>query len=634
MSRILAILVVLCVCVSARHVMYNRRGTPKSFDKGGRALSDANIHFTIGLKLRNLDVLESIFHAVSNPQSAEYQNFLTPEQIRDMVAPLPADHDAVVEWLESAGITKIESLGDGLVVDATVSQVESLLHTKIFKFFPKAGGQPLLRSFGQHSIPHTMVPLIQTFEGISDFPPRHYGIHRTKKEIKQTPDAACISTMPAAIPQSLAIIYEVPTLTLNAYPETSVGVIEFQGQNFDPTDLADFGNDIEEKIQTVAAANTVNNDPTQPQIEASLDIEAVAGLNVATTPWFWLGLEEEWLLPTFKKFLANITAAKDVPQVVSVSYGWSEMDQCEINPVECTGTSQDYVTAVNAEFMKIGVAGVSILISSGDSGANGRTDPDCSLTYLKPDYPAASPYVTAVGATQMNNPVCGLKNPPAICASSGYDCFSGGDEVAVSFDVASFASGGGFSAYAPQPAWQQTAVAAYLASGVALPPAGYFNSSNRAYPDVSAIGNAVLIDQGGVELVGGTSCSSPEFASIVGLLNHYAIKANGKPLGFLNPLLYSIAASTPSAFHDITVGDNKCTEDGCSSSCQGFMCTKGWDPVTGLGSPNTATLIKSVQSVLCGREPSVLFRSVLNQVQEQTCPSFKRVGYYCPALGH
>jgi tripeptidyl-peptidase-1 len=399
----------------------------------------------------------------------------------------------------------------------------------------------------------------------------------------------------------LAVIYEVPTLTEGAYPETSVGVIEFQGQNFDPTDLADFGTDIGEQLETLPENHIINNDPTQPQIEATLDIEAVAGLNQATDPWFWLGLEEEWLLPTFKKFLANITGHKDVPQVVSVSYGWSEADQCEINPVECTGTSEDYVIAVNNEFLKIGVTGVSILISSGDSGANGRTDPDCSLPYLKPDYPAASPYVTAVGATQMNNPVCGLKNPPPVCSSTGYDCFSGGTEVAVSYDVASFASGGGFSLYAAQPAWQKDAVTAYFKQSVTFPPSSYFNASNRGYPDVSAIGNAVLIDQGGPELVGGTSCSSPEFAAIVGVLNHYAMKASGKPLGFLNPLLYQIAANTPSAFHDITVGDNKCTEDGCSDSCQGFYCTKGWDPVTGLGTPNTATLIKAVEAVFANR---------------------------------
>jgi len=566
------------------------------------ASDEDEIRFILALKQRNLDVLENIFHAVSNPQNPDYQNFLSASQVLEMVAPTPQDHDTVVEWLHSFGIFSIEDLVDGLVVDATVAQVEELLHTQIFKFYPKAGGSAILRAFGQFSIPHSMVPFIQAFEGITDFPLRHYNIRRSPAHpVKRTPDAACASSSPCAIPQSLALIYEVPTLKSGEYPETSVGVIEFQGQNFDPTDLADFATDIAEQFQPIPDDHIINNDPTQPQIEASLDIEAVAGLNQATDAWFWLGLEEEWLLPTFKKFLANITGHKDVPQVISVSYGWSEADQCEINPSECTGTSQDYVTAVNAEFLKIGVTGVSVLIASGDSGANGRTDPDCSLPYLKPDYPAASPYVTAVGATQMNNPVCGLKNPPPVCASTGYGCFSGGTEVAVSYDVASFASGGGFSTYAAQPVWQQAAVSAYLASGVALPPAGYYNSSNRAYPDVAAIGNAVLIDQGGPELVGGTSCSSPEFAAIAGLLNHYAIKASGKPLGFLNPLLYQVAASTPSAFHDITVGDNKCTEDGCSSSCQGFMCTKGWDPVTGLGSPNTATLIKAVESVLANR---------------------------------
>jgi len=103
----------------------------------------------------------------------------------------------------------------------------------------------------------------------------------------------------------------------------------------------------------------------------------------------------------------------------------------------------------------------------------------------------------------------------------------------------------------------------------------------------------VLIYQAGIQSVGGTSCSSPEFAGIVGILNHYSIKASGKPLGFLNPFLYQTATTTPSAFHDITVGDNKCTEDGCSATCQGYLCAVGWDPVTGLGSPNTATLIKA-----------------------------------------
>jgi tripeptidyl-peptidase-1 len=126
--------------------------------------------------------------------------------------------------------------------------------------------------------------------------------------------------------------------------------------------------------------------------------------------------------------------------------------------------------------------GLSVLVSSGDSGANGRTDPDCTLPYLKPDYPGCCPFITSVGATQLNNPTFSLTNPPPVCSGQGYACASGGQEVAVSYDVANFASGGGFANYAATPQYQQAAVNAYLNSGVALPPAGYFNTTGRGYP--------------------------------------------------------------------------------------------------------------------------------------------------------
>jgi len=104
---------------------------------------------------------------------------------------------------------------------------------------------------------------------------------------------------------------------------------------------------------------------------------------------------------------------------------------------------------------------------------------------------------------------------------------------------------------------------------------------------VAAFGSNVLIStQGTIEGVGGTSCSSPIVAGIFTLLNDYVLtRTPGKPLGFMNPLLYKMAAECPGCFNDITKGDNICTEDGCSSGCYGFTCTTGWDPVSGLGSP-------------------------------------------------
>jgi len=116
-------------------------------------------------------------------------------------------------------------------------------------------------------------------------------------------------------------------------------------------------------------------------------------------------------------------------------------------------------------------------------------------------------------------------------------------------------------------------------------------------PDVAAMGhNVLIVDGGAAQPVGGTSASSPIFAAVVSLLNVASIQKTGAPLGFLNPFLYQMAAAEPSCFHDITVGDNICTEDGCGASCQGYRCAKGWDPVTGLGSPNFANMLAYVQS--------------------------------------
>merc|ERR1711964_971675 len=137
------------------------------------------------------------------------------------------------------------------------------------------------------------------------------------------------------------------------------------------------------------------------------------------------------------------------------------------------------------------------------------------------------------------------------------------------------------------PSYQKTAVGDYLSNkDVSLPPSSYYSPKNRGYPDVSAMGhNFVVYVQGEAEAVGGTSAASPSFAGLVALLNSESIAKNGKPLGFLNPLLYQMQAAESSTFKDVTTGSNACTEDGCASTCEGFSAEVGWDPVTGLGQP-------------------------------------------------
>jgi len=153
--------------------------------------------------------------------------------------------------------------------------------------------------------------------------------------------------------------------------------------------------------------------------------------------------------------------------------------------------------------------------------------------------------------------------------------------------------------FSPQPSYQKAAVAQYLNTAPNLPPPSYYDGTNRGYPDVASLGhNCLVLESDQLQAAGGTSCSAPSFAGVVGILNQVAISHSGKPLGFLNPFLYQMQASSPQTFNDITIGNNKCTESGCNKNCKGFYCTTGWDPVSGLGTPNVQEMISYIQSNL------------------------------------
>jgi tripeptidyl-peptidase-1 len=394
-----------------------------------------------------------------------------------------------------------------------------------------------------------------------------------------------------------------PTQTLSSDLQTSQGVIEFQGESYNPTDLTGFGTGIDLTLEVLNAAHVIGpNAPSSPGVESTLDIEFIAGVNMEADNWFWLEDGNGWLY----QFGVHFFSTPSTPQVVSISYGWWEGDQCDISQ-NCQSLGVDstgYVKLVNTQFQKIGLRGLTLISASGDSGANGRTDGTCTIPQLRPAYPGSSPFITSVGATQLQNPVFDLPNAANIpYCQMGAQCPSGGVEVAVSYNVSGFASGGGFSNISSTPSYQQAAVKAYLSSGIALPPSSYYNAMGRGMPDLAAIGHNCMIDyQAQGQPVGGTSCASPIVAGVFALLNQEAIAVLGKPLGFLNPFIYKAFAHNPSNFNDVTIGDNICTEDGCSSTCTGFKCTTGWDPVTGLGSPNYRNLKNYISTLKAERD--------------------------------
>ena len=168
----------------------------------------------------------------------------------------------------------------------------------------------------------------------------------------------------------------------------------------------------------------------------------------------------------------------------------------------------------------------------------------CCWPYRR--YPATSPYVTSVGATEYGSPVANLRNPPPACHNKTWTCISGGaQEQAVSYAQSRYLSGGGFSSVDARPAYQAVAVDAYLNSGVPLPDQAAWNRTGRGFPDVAAIGmNGFIVDGGREGLVSGTSMSTPIFAAIVALAQADYQRITNNTLGFLNPLRQRLSPTT------------------------------------------------------------------------------------------
>jgi len=92
---------------------------------------------------------------------------------------------------------------------------------------------------------------------------------------------------------------------------------------------------------------------------------------------------------------------------------------------------------------------------------------------------------------------------------------------------------------------------------------------------------------GSISSVDGTSAATPVVAGLIANLNAARLKAGKPVLGFVNPLLYALAAADPKAFNDVMQGDNTCTEDACPCPANtGYYAAPGWDATTGLGTPN------------------------------------------------
>jgi tripeptidyl-peptidase-1 len=259
-------------------------------------------------------------------------------------------------------------------------------------------------------------------------------------------------------------------------------------------------------------------------------------------------------------------------RVISVSYGVSEFDA----PVAYTRRQCN-------ELLKLGLQGHTFVWASGDYGvasfpsddsANGCLGPDS--TVYNPSFPTC-PWVTNVGATRLYPDQTVLSPESAMQANlTGAPLFS---------------SAGGFANYFPVPEYQASAVATYFSEHDPKLPfytvnndatniganGGVYNRAGRGFPDVSANGANFMAYNDQTDFPWyGTSLAAPQWGSIMTLINEERTAIGKGPVGFINPVLYE----NPWVLNDINNGSNP----GCDGP--GFEAVQGWDPVTGLGTPN------------------------------------------------
>lgn len=348
-----------------------------------------------------------------------------------------------------------------------------------------------------------------------------------------------VAVSPAAsfTPPQIATLYDFPA-GVDGTGET-IAIIELGG-GYSASDFSAYCTQlgVPEPAVSVVMVDGATNSPGTDQ---DSDTEVMLDVEVAGTIAHGATIVVYFAPNTDQGFIDAVTTAvhdtTHTPSVISISWG-----DAESNWTSAAMISLDQACAAAAAM------GVTVCVASGDGGSSdGQSDGAPHA-----DFPASSPHALGCGRTTLN--------------ASG---------STISFETAWSDSGGGVSETFTLPSWQSSAHV----------PAPSNPSGGRGVPDVCAdadpnSGYSVRVD-GQSAVVGGTSAVAPLWAGLIALMNQQI----GTTVGFINPKLYGLNGypSSPGPMRDITSGSNGAYDAGV-----------GWDPVTGLGSPDGARLEKAL----------------------------------------
>jgi kumamolisin len=492
------------------------------------------MNLVIALPLRNQDELDQFLKDVYDPSSPSYRQFLTVEQFAERFGPAQSDYDAVINFAKQNGLTVVSTSPNRLnvQVSGTVAHVEAAFHVNMGVYQHPTESRTF---YAADREPTTNLSFaLWHVSGLDNFSlPHPAGLTRIPAGSGARSSATTGSGPSASfLGSDMRAAYYGGSLTGSGQ---SLGLLEYYG-----TDLADLTtyfknagqtNNVPVTLLSTDGTSTSCVSPSCDDTEQTLDMTQALGMAPGMSSMvMYVGSSDAAI------FNAMATHSPLNAQLSS-SWTWSPADPNTDNPY----------------FEEFAAQGQNLFQAAGD-GKKWTTSGTASEIF-----PADDVYVTSVGGTDLStNSAAGTWSSESAWADSG-----GGispDKFAI-------------------PSWQ-TAAAASCAS---------CSQSYRNGPDVSANANFtfyVCADQTTCTAneYGGTSFAAPMWAGYLALTNQQSIANGNKALGFINPSLYSIGASSSydTDFHDVTSGSN------------GYSATTGYDLATGWGSPNGSGLLNAL----------------------------------------
>jgi kumamolisin len=486
------------------------------------------------------------------------QKPLTQEELGKMAGASVDDIKAVENYLTSKGllIVSSEAAKRSIIAEGSVAQVQEAFSVSLHNY--SLGAKTYRGREGFIHVPNNLSEIIKGVFGLDNRPVAH-----RNAQGNPPPDTNVLT------PPKVSNLYAFPT-GVDASTQT-VGILEFGG-GYNAGDINDYCNGlgIATPVLKSVGIGTAVNAPAgnisnvtydDPDFEVVLDMEVIAtvapGVNIVV--YFAQNTDDGWI----NAFKSAVYDTENNPSVFSVSWGGTETDW-----------TQQSINALNEVFQEAASLHKTFFISSGDDGSDDRQNKKQAFV----EYPACDPYVTGCGGTVISN-VNGASFNEEVWNDAG-------------------ASGGGISTvFTDVPAWQKL---------VSLPPSANAGAGpGRGVPDIA--GNAspysgyylsiygkstenLIITSGdgkgsayGSE--GGTSAVAPLYAGMTALLN----AALGKPVGYFNPTLYSLAGKN--VFNQITIGNN------AFNGAPGYNAGPGWNACTGLGSINGNNLLAALKEI-------------------------------------